>query len=201
MVTKFTLSIFIIVIVFFISLSYTRCITDSQSHLNLARTAIAANNGDLALKHLGQAILSRSPWNFAAESAAREVHSWLQDPKFSSSNREKSLWELRSAIFGSRSFIDKFDTRYMNLANEIDRELLKLGASTTQGALTEKLITTPRYFYQIISQITFVAWILSVFLLIWKGFTIGGRPRPAILPLSLGSISLYCLWLASIYAN
>ncbi len=186
---------------------YLRAFYDSSENLSAARRYRASADYVNAIEYYRRAISWRAPFVGDAFRAAEELHKMstenLSDPVL----KIRALRELRSGFYGSRSFLDQIhptvfgDSEWTILINRVEREL---------GELTGYSNNIDRYLvigsdYQenqllyVLTHAAFWGWIVSIFNLIWRGYSVDGEFQRPILTAQLGlTIAFFCLWLIAL---
>lgn len=113
----------------------------------------------------------QTPFHSAPQRAAVEAFSLLQTDQILEEQKKALLWELRSAIYGSRSILrtEKSGVESTLLA-DIDTMLIE---KNSEG-LVKTGSSDPKYFWQIAAQGAFWLWVLCMLLAIWRGMTKSG---------------------------
>ena len=179
---------------------YCRTIWESRSNLLRARELRDSRATQDAIAVYRKAISFRSPFNNSAEAACQELFLLA----ISQSNPQvaiKALRELRSAIAGSRSFLDGFDSSsvYNRLLNSTDEKLSQLQGEN--GAAKFELINPAQvnFKYQFLVQLCFWGWVLSLIAMIWNGVSSEGVFKEKAFKLYLPvTVLFYICWLLSL---
>jgi hypothetical protein len=135
----------------------------------------------------------QSPFNSIPWQSAEQAFVETMEGGFTEEERAELLWELRAALFGSRSVIRPETVGHKSdLLQKIDAILLP----EKEMVLEKKGDIEPGYLYQIGAQIFFYLWIALVMLAIWRGMNAKGEINWKVFSRFFGgAVCAFCTWL------
>ena len=165
-------------VLLFIAPLYARCWYDAALNLDYARKAKAQGEILSSIEYYRRAVGWRAPFNMPAFEALAEFYEYASRGIEDRSLKLQAFRELRSAVLGSRSFLDRSPFRSAEL------QLVESVLQRSEGALVELVPIQERrqtylvdlnayrenVWFQILSQLAFLGWILAVLNFIWRSF-------------------------------
>lgn len=160
---------------------YFRALWESSSKLSAARQALALGEVQPGVDLLGRSLSWSAPFNPYAPEARALLLDLESDETLAPEIRDEAAKATREALMRSRSILAPHD------------ELVTQGLGTI---VRPETVPAPNYLVQVFAQIAFWGWVVSVVLLILRGFDAGGALIPAkALPFIGTAVFGYLLWL------
>ena len=183
--------IIILFLLIFILSAFLRSGYESQNAFKKAEQIIAVQGIKEALPELRQAIRWRTPFPFNSPSdKAKAILSKCLE-NLDCEYRLEALRALREGISASRSWLTiNNDNLLLKELDNIEQDIIVMKRV--------KLAFPPQYnpALQILALIAFWGWVLSILMLIWKGFNEKGEVNKKVVMLSGLSWSVFfILWL------
>ena len=196
MLRKITL--IVAVLIFLIGPLLGRMFFTSYRDLKAARSAQAIGDLDEAIENYQSVLLWAWPGSKTFDSAFNEAVRMIEVARLSPELELKAWNEIRRALYSSRNFLTAQEARILAL-QEIDSRIKKISAADGPFDLKQSAVQLPHYGLSALASWSFLCWILSVFVLIWKGFNPDGsiknkRAR------QFGAVALvaYCIWVVAL---
>lgn len=161
----------ILFLVLFIIPIVSRCYIESYVALSHAREALAHSHYREASGFYVIAARWRAPGNIFALQAITELKELISSEK--KEDQIFALSELRRSLFSSRSFYYP-DSQQSRDIKEIDGQLKALGARVDNPVVVVEPLKVS-YSGQLLAQLGFWGWIVSLLMLVWRGFNADGR--------------------------
>jgi hypothetical protein len=173
-----------------------RAYVEAVDHLKRARAAAADHDYILAAEHYRETISWQPLFVDTEEQAAAELYELAINEKLETKLQLRILWILKSALDGRT--IPLSDPASIGFEARLQREIESRVGS--KMLIEEEVRSSLNQEFQILVHISFWLWLLSLVVLILKGFNQDGSMRKdrvaAILPISL---LLFAVWLFSLY--
>ncbi|RMD86778.1 MAG: hypothetical protein D6808_02640 [Candidatus Dadabacteria bacterium] len=186
------------VLILFLAPIQYRTISEADLYLNKARKHLQSKDYRKAIEAYRMAVSWRSPFNKAAATAAKELRDLMLSLPEGSDMQAEAYWELRSALWSSRSWIDGV---YGSEYKSVEDKLKEVGDSL--GFNHPPKITQPvnpaNQRIAFLSDLLFAVWVFFTL----RATALAGSKRKAVFcdasrrPLLLASL-FYCLWLISL---
>ncbi|MBX7142843.1 MAG: hypothetical protein K1X79_00155 [Oligoflexia bacterium] len=174
-----------------------RTYVEGHQHLEEARAAALNKEIGRAVDEYSLALAWSTPFDGIAQAAFSEARSLIKDQVKGQQAQAHSLWQLRRGLFTSRNILTPRAAEDALIA-EIDSELSELGfISPTLVAQSNQ--PKANFGWQLLSQLLFWCWIVSVFSIIWRAFSAAGtfnKSKGA--RFGVLSLILYAAWLVSL---
>jgi hypothetical protein len=171
---------------------FAKLLFEGNDALKNARSSRKADQFEESLRFYKTSASFAAPGNSYAEAAREELLSLArseQDP----SKRREAFEALKRSLMSSRNFLAPW-REDDPLMQEISIELEKAYGPQNLTLVDEQFY--PKYGWQILCQILFWGWILSLSITIWKGFRPNGEMiRTPLMRGGLCSTLFLVLWL------
>lgn len=189
------LTIFILLLVILTGSLYIRTIVEAKHWLATAKQELELKHHLASIPHLRRAVAWRSPGNESAQEAKEILENIAFDPALSVHIRLQALEELKRGILSSRSFLNQAEDA--DSLTKLRPELDRLSETNPADFIKDSKRPEINYFYQILTQLFFWAWISAALIGIWRGFNQHGALIIKPLATWIGcAILAFTAWLA-----
>lgn len=175
-------------------LSTAQTFVHGKLYREVTKAAIACQTrSEICVRALISVARWQTPFHTTPQQAAMKAFALLQAELVPEAQKQALLWELRSALYGSRSILRSEKPGEISaLLEAIDSVLIEKNT----GGLIKAGSADPDYFWQLAAQGSFWLWILCILLAIWRGMTRAGVILwPHFLRYFAGGACAYGSWL------
>lgn len=149
---------------------------------------------EICVQHLVEASRWQVPFRNDWEEIARRALDLVKSGDFSASQKQSMLWDLRSAVYSTRSFLrPETPGEQSSILREVDTELhLKKAGDQIESAIADE----PHYFWQMAVSACFWGWILFALMGVWKGMLPSGEIiAKTFYPYQILAVCVFASWL------
>lgn len=180
---------------------FVRAVWSVRVDLRAARESVEVGNIDAALESyrnvLTWALPGSAPLNDAAVESMQLIEKSILEPSL----KLKAWNELKRGLYSGRSFLRPYGDDD-ELVKRVESEILGLQGERAPADIQYVEKPTLSYGYQAFAGWSFLCWILSVVLLIWKGISPDGSLRRRyFIRYGCTAMTLYLLWAFSLFGS